>query len=113
MDERIRLVTELAVARTLQEFALKLGVGSEFADLLAQVHVKSSSILSNWMGFIESNCAGCAHSPESCTFFHPTEKDCSKGANPENTRRANLTLVENKVLRKCPVFERIRRSSPE
>jgi len=112
MDEKIRLVTELAVARTLQEFALKLGVGEEFADILSQIHVKSSTILHNWMKFIESNCAGCSHNPDSCVFFHPTEEDCSAGATPESTSRANRVVVESGVMRKCPVFERIRRSSP-
>ena len=89
MDEKLRLVTELAIARTLQEFALKLGVGEEFADILSQIHVKSSTILHNWMKFVESNCAGCAHKPESCAFFNPKEENCANSATPENTKRAN------------------------
>ena len=112
MNEKIRLINEVALARTLQEFAMKLGLNEEYASILSQVHVKSSDILRNWMNFTESNCAGCTHNPEECVFFHPTEKDCRDSATPKNTKRANRVVVENGVLRKCPVFESIRRSSP-
>jgi hypothetical protein len=109
MDENIRLITEWALARTLKEFALKVGIGEEFADILAQVHVKSSNLLNNWMRFIESNCAGCAHKPSGCAFLNPTEDQCSYGATPKNTKKANVTVIENGVVKQCPVFEKINR----
>ncbi len=113
MNEKIRLTTQFAVARAFQEFALKLGIGEEYSDLLAQIHAKSSKILENWSKFLESNCAGCSHSPDSCIFFHPKIENCMKGANPQSTRRANVTVVENGVLRKCPAFSHIRKVTPQ
>ena len=113
MDQKIRLTTQFAMARAFQEFALKLGIGGEYSDLLAQVHAKSSKILENWSKFLESNCAGCAHSPDSCIFLNPSPESCAKGTNPKDTKRANITVVENGLLRKCPAFHSIREMTPK
>ena len=113
MNEKIRLTTQFAMARAFQEFALKLGIGEEYSDLLAQVHAKSSKILENWSKFLESNCAGCSNSPDSCIFFHPQKENCMKGATAANTRRANITVVENGLMRKCPAFHAIRSMTPQ
>lgn len=108
MEERMRLVTEFVVARTLKEFATKVGVAEDFADVLAQIHAKTSPLFHNWIGFLESNCAGCEHRPESCLFFHPTEESCQNLATPANTRKANVHTVESGIMKKCPVFSRRR-----
>ncbi len=104
MNDILRLTTQFALARVFKEFAIKLGVGEEFSDILAQVHVSSSRILENWSKFLESNCAGCSSNTEACIFLNPQEKNCVRGATPANTRRANVTSVESGILKKCPAF---------
>jgi hypothetical protein len=102
--ERLRVINDLVMARALKEFATGLGMSDKYADILAQVHVKSSEILKHWPIFLERNCLRCKNDPEKCAFFHPTAEVCAAGATPESTRRANVVVVEMGSLKDCPCF---------
>lgn len=103
--EKLKVLTDLVLARALKEFATNLGMSERYADILAQVHVHSSEILKNWPVFLEANCLRCLDDPQHCPFFHPKEEECVGGATPSSTRQANIVVVELGKLKQCPCIK--------
>jgi hypothetical protein len=108
MKEDLLLLHELSIARLLKSFAIELGCSDSFADILAQVHVKKSTILETWPRFFRTNCVACAQETSSCAFFHPATEDCTAGTSPAMTRDANIRLVESGRTQRCPVISTLR-----
>ena len=103
MDEKLKVMSGLVVARALKEFAIRLGMQPRLAEVVAQAQMKDSPILNHWPQFLEVNCLRCSHDPEGCEFFYP--KTCVAGATPASTRQANIDVVEGGSLKRCPCFQ--------
>lgn len=104
MDQKPLFLTTFALGRLLKGFAQVLGNEPVYADVLAQVYLQRSDSHTAWSSFIQTNCAGCAKTPESCNFLNPSPESCVEGATPETVQSAYAVMIETGRLTHCQAF---------
>lgn len=102
MNQKPVFLTTYALARFLKEFASRMGIDDDMADVLAQVHVQQSSIPSRWSTFITSNCAGCGKEPSTCDYMNPQPHNCRGDSTPAEVKAANAMVIDLGKLTTCP-----------
>ena len=102
MKTKPLVLTELALARILKEFAKRFGLDDSMADVVAQVHMQQSPSAGHWSDWLLNNCSDCAKDPETCEFFNPQRKNILGDAHPADVRSANCLMVETKRYARCP-----------
>lgn len=107
MNDKPLVTTMIAIMRATKEFALKMGLSDEYAEVLTQVHIQTSAIIPKWSEWLLSNCLKCEHIPEECHYLHPKKENCIEGATPQSVRDANCFLIETGRISECPGISRI------
>lgn len=101
----ILILTDFALLRIVKAFGLRQGLDSVFSDTLAQVHLGTSSIHTNWNTFLTKNCLNCRKDPDTCDYLNPTEESVSRfSGNPDNVKVAVALNIESGALA-CPAKE--------
>ncbi len=102
MNQKPVFLTTYALTRLLKEFAGRLGLDNDMADVSAQLHVHQSSIPGRWSEFITNNCARCGKEPNTCDYMNPQPHNCSGDSTPDEVRSANAMVIELGKMQRCP-----------
>tara|TARA_Y100000310_G_scaffold339251_1_gene431375 strand:- start:97 stop:426 length:330 start_codon:yes stop_codon:yes gene_type:complete len=97
------VLTEGALIRILRRYAKHLGISDVMGEVTAQVFLQIDSGAGNWNEWLLSNCGRCVESPESCRYFHPTEKQCRGKLTPEKLQQANMVVIDLGRIDTCPL----------
>ena len=95
--------TRYAISRVMKDFAIRIGLDPEYADILSQVDVMRTEVLDVWFRFLGTQCSNCERAPTACQFLHPEENSCPEGVAPAEIGNANRIAITERRVVMCPV----------